>query len=326
MAGGAYEMPNPYAAADLFAIHFVQSGDVITLVHPNYPPMELRRYANLDWVLSTISFYFSIAAPDSVTATATQPYAGNTQAFQYIVTALDNYGQEESMPSSATTSINNDLTITGNYNTISWTGVTGASRYNVYKSTSGAFGYIGQVVNNSFRDSNILADMTQTPPLQDVLFAGAGDYPAAVGYYEQRRFFGGTNNQPENLWGTQSGTQANMDYSVPSQDSDALRIAIAAQRANYIRHFVTLLVLIAHTASTEWRIFSESGNALTPSTVTVKAQSQNGASNVQPVLVNNTGVYAASQGGHLRSMVYDWQLNGYRSDDLFKLPITMDSL
>jgi hypothetical protein len=38
-----YEIPTPYAADDLAGIHYAQSADVLTLVHPNYPPAELRR-------------------------------------------------------------------------------------------------------------------------------------------------------------------------------------------------------------------------------------------------------------------------------------------
>lgn len=44
MSGGVpYEITNPYAEADLFDVHYVQSADVLTLVHPNYAPRELRR-------------------------------------------------------------------------------------------------------------------------------------------------------------------------------------------------------------------------------------------------------------------------------------------
>ncbi len=42
-ADGTYEIPNGYAEADLFDIHYAQSADVLTLVHPNYPVAELRR-------------------------------------------------------------------------------------------------------------------------------------------------------------------------------------------------------------------------------------------------------------------------------------------
>ncbi len=313
-----YELPNSYAAADLMSIHYVQSGDIVTLVHPNYPPAELERFNDLQWVLTTISFASSIAAPAAPTATAVHLTGGYPINFQYIVTALDAYGNEESLPSPASGSISNDLTIAGNYNVITWAAVTGAGYYNLYKSFNGVFGYIGQVPASTlgFYDRNVTADFTKSIPQQDSTFKGASNYPTAVGYYEQRKVFGGTNTQPQNLWMTQSGTESNMNYNVPSQDSDALRVRIAALRANYIEHIVPLLDLIVLTASTEWRVYTASGDALTPSTISIKAQSQNGANNVQPVVVDNTGIYGASQGGHIRSISYQWQMQGYQSTDL----------
>lgn len=44
-----YELAMPYADSDLFRIKFTQSADVLTLVHPAYPPKELRRYAHDSW-------------------------------------------------------------------------------------------------------------------------------------------------------------------------------------------------------------------------------------------------------------------------------------
>ncbi|EOC1317149.1 hypothetical protein ACI09J_001771 [Cronobacter turicensis] len=53
-SGQIYEMPTPYAAADLFNLKFTQSADVMTLVHPSYPPKELRRYGHDNWQLVDI--------------------------------------------------------------------------------------------------------------------------------------------------------------------------------------------------------------------------------------------------------------------------------
>ena len=72
MSGGVpYEITNPYAEADLFDLHYVQSADILTIVHPNYAPRELRRLGATSWTLTTLSFAASISAPTGVTATAT---------------------------------------------------------------------------------------------------------------------------------------------------------------------------------------------------------------------------------------------------------------
>ncbi|MFA6051567.1 MAG: hypothetical protein WC762_03155 [Methylobacter sp.] len=314
-ANGLYEIPNSYAQGDLADIHYVQSGDVITLVHPNYAPMELKRFGNLNWVLSTITFASQTVAP--VIGTAVKTGTGGTlKDFKYVVTALNSLGYEESPPSAASNILSNDLTIQGNYNTINWSAVTGAVRYNIYKYAGGTYGFIGQTTALTFVDDNIIADLTKTIPIIDAIFNGSGNYPSAVGYYEQRRFFAGTNNQPQNVWATQSASDNNMSYSIPSQASDALRFKIAAQRANGIKHLVPALDLLAMTESTEWRVFSSSGNALTASSITIKAQAQNGATNVTPVLIDNYILYAQAQGGHIREMAFQWQNSGYTSADL----------
>ncbi len=314
--GAPYEVANSYAQADLAAIHYVQSGDVITLVHPSYPPMELSRLANTNWTFTAIAFTSKTLAPTGVAAAATYPTAGVPQNFIYQVTALNSLGYEESPASTASGTVVNDLTILGNFNTITWSAVAGAVRYNVYKYASGTYAFIGQTTALTFDDTNILADLTHTIPSMDATFNSAGNYPSSVGYYEQRRFFSGTNNQPMNMWGTQPASDYNMSYSIPSQASDSLRFKIAAQRANAIKHIVPALDLLVMTASNEWRVFSASGNALTASTLTIKSQASNGVSSVMPTVVNNSILYAQAQGGHLREMSYQWQNNGYLSNDL----------
>jgi hypothetical protein len=81
-----YEISNPYAEADLMDIHFVQSGDILTLVHPNYPVKELKRFAATNWVLSDEAF-----APTVLPPTAIQ-LSGNAKGadyhYSYVVTAF----------------------------------------------------------------------------------------------------------------------------------------------------------------------------------------------------------------------------------------------
>jgi len=311
--GVPYEVTTPYAEADLFDIHYVQSADVLTLVHPNYAPRELRRIASTNWTLTTISFTPDLAAPAGVTATATVGAGATT--YSYKVTAISSNGIDESVASSAAT-CTNDLLTTGNYNTVTWSAVAGASRYNVYKESNGLYGYIGQAEGTSFVDDNIAADYGNTTPIQNSPFAGAGDYPGAVSYFEQRRVFAGTTNKPQNVWFTRSGTESNLSYSLPTRDDDAISFRVAAREANTIRHLVPIGDLVMLTGSAEWRVRSVNSDVLTPTTTSVRTQSYVGANNVQPVIVNNNLIYAASRGGHVREMSYNDTAGGYVTGDL----------
>lgn len=143
LTGSVYEIPTPYTTADLAAINFVQSGDVITLVHPGYAPRELRRTAHTTWTLTAITFGPSIAAPTNVAATG-----GSAGARRYwAVTAIKEGTLEESLaglfddvdtvPSSGTPA------------SISWNQVAGAISYNVYRSNDGlTYGLINSAGGN----------------------------------------------------------------------------------------------------------------------------------------------------------------------------------
>jgi hypothetical protein len=307
-----YEIPNTYAAADLMDIHYVQSADVLTLVHTGYVPQELRRTSATNWVFSTPAFASAQVAPTGVAAVAT---GGTGTNYSYIVTSVGELNTDESLQSSAGTCSGN-VFATGAYNTITWSAAAGASRYFVYKKSGGLYGFVGQATGLSFVDDNIAADMSRTPPIAQTLFAATGDYPAAVSYFEQRRVFAGTLNKPQNIWMTKSGTESNMNYCLPLRDDDSIQFRIAAREANTIRHVVPLSNLLLMTSGSEWRLTSVNSDAITPGSVSVSPQSYVGASMVQPVIIANNVVYVSARGGHLREMTYGYQANGYVSGDL----------
>ena len=309
--GTAYEIPSPYAEADLASIKFAQSGDIVTLTHPSYDPRELRRNGATNWTLVESSFGSSLSAPtiSSVGATtATSP--GDTQSYSYVATTVSDDQLDESVASSAV-SATNQLFDTGALNTINF-GTTG--RRNVYKLSGGLYGYIGQTTTTSLIDDNIAADVSSTPPDNQDPFAS--DYPRTVAYFEQRKVFAGTNNFPQNLWMTKTGTENNLDYSIPIKDDDAISIKLSALESSTIRHVVPLDDLILLTDSAEWRVAPVNSESITPTTISARATSYIGANNVQPVVVSRTVVYAAARGGHIRGLGYDFEANSYVSVDL----------
>jgi hypothetical protein len=409
-ANGFYEVPNPYQVADLFDIHYVQSQDVVTLVHPNYAPMELRRLGATQWTLLQIAFGQALAAPGSVnvvqhpgyqaqisTITTANPalittvtnhtlalgdgiyikgltvtigglpvvkdgfylvnnvptsggtlvpnqltvmdYSGNildstswtaytyatiqygSQIFNitnyYVVTAVASDGIQESAIS-AEVSVLNNLNVTGSYNTITWAAAPNAFRYFIYKKRNGLYGYIGETTaaSLSFNDNNIAADMSITPPNYDGLFASAGNYPGAVGYFQQRRCFAGTTNQIQTFWMSKSGTESDFSYSLPVKDSDRVQATIASRQSATIHHIVGLNQLVLLTSASEISVSPVNSDVITPTTVSARPQSYVGANNVQPTVVNNTMVYCASRGGHVREMGYQWQVGGYITGDI----------
>lgn len=338
-AGVPYEVVSPYLEGDLFDLHFVQSADVLTLVHPSYAPRELRRLGATNWTLTIISFTSNIVTPQTNPIyTNVTPTGTGTTVYKYVLTGLDALGQQESAPSAAMQASNN-LLVSGNYNTINGIGVFSfvggmpagmvlPTLYNVYKESNGLYGFIGQCPSGTaFKDDNIAPDVSRTPPVGINFSEHVGYYPGAVSYFEQRRCFAGSLNEPQNLRMTRSGTESNLSYSIPVRDDDAINVRVAAREANTIRHIVPLANLVLLTAAAEWRVTSVNSDAITPTSISIKPQSYVGANNAQPLVVNNNILYAANRGGHLREMAYNYQAGGYITGDLsLRAPHLFDNL
>lgn len=314
--GNPYEVTSQFVASELFDIQFIQSADVLTLVHPNHPPSELRRLGATNWQFSAINFGAAISTPSAPTVTYSGP-ASTDYTYTYAVTAVDADGNES--PASGSSSVSGNLLLTGAKITVAFTAVTGAVEYRAYKQQGGIYGYIGSAYGSgagSIVDDNIAPDLGRTPPLYKSYFSGYPNYPRTVTYYEQRRVFASTDADLQTIWMTKSGTESNLSYSVPLQDDDRIQFRIASREANTIRHMVPLNNLVLLTSSAEWSVSSTSGGPLTGSTVSAKPQSYVGVSKVAPVLINNTMIYAAARGGHMHELAYSWQANGYVTGDL----------
>ncbi len=411
----SYEIATPFLAADLFFIHYVQSADVMTLVHPNYPPQALKRLSATAWSMTAIAFgpaitpplnpsalaspgylakvsSISTANPALITTAASHTlalgdgvyvtnltamiggvatvqdgfylvskvpvdgsgnliptqlnlmdYSGNpfsssgwssysatdgtkpitiqygTKIFNitsnYAVAAIGANGTDQSLLSVTVSALDN-LNVPGSYNVISWSAVAGASTYYVFKQKNGLWGFIGQANSTTFTDNNIAPDFSLTPITPDNPFPGVNDYPAAVGYIEQRRCFAGTNNHPQTIWMTNSGTESTFAYSLPSQDTDRISIKVAAREVSLIQHIVPMQQLLLLTGSCEYAEFTTNGGPITPSSVGIRPQSYIGSSAVQPTVVNKSVVYCAARGGHVLELGYNLYANGFIAGDL----------
>lgn len=298
-----YTLTSPYDGSE--NLNYAQSNDVMTITAANRYARELKRLGAANWQFTTVNFAVTLTAPGGVTATATIPTATNPTTQSYVVTAVASDLVTESAASSTATCSNN-LTIAGNFNTVTWSNVTGAARYYVYRLRGGVYGYIGQTTGLSLVDDNITPDVVTTPPASNIaLNTGTGDFPAAVTYYERRRWFGGTTLKPQNFWATRSGTESNLTSSVPSQADDALELRIASQQQQTIRHLVALQDVVALTASGEHRIFADGGPAISLDTISVKPQGASGANLVQPALANDRALYVQAQGSYIRELSFD---------------------
>lgn len=314
-AGLPYQVAMPYTQFDLPQLNYTQSADLMTFAHPSYKPRELGRLAHDNWVTSEISLAPRIAAPASATATPTAG-TGVTQSWRYQVTAVldDGNSLDESLPvtSNAVTVFADTASAT-----IVWPAVAGATYYIVYKDNAGAgiYGFIGRATALTFTDRNITAVKTDTPPNGNDPFVGVNNYPGAVGYYQQRLAFAGSNANPQTVWMSKTGLFKNFGFSIPNKDDDAITFTIASKQVNRMRHLVGLDSLLGLTSGGEWT-FSGGDTGLTAKTIQAKQKGYDGSSLVPPIVVGNNAVYLQARGSRVSSFGYSLEADGFVAGDL----------
>jgi len=310
--GLPFTLVTPFTRDELFQINFTQSGDVMDMVQINHKPQKLKRFAHDNWTITPVSLVPSVVAPASATATTPGGGTGNTQTWRYQITAVLDDGSnaiEESLPvtSNIVTIFNSNVQAT-----VTWPAVVGAAYYNVYKDNAGAgiYGFVGKSAALTFTDNNILPTKTDTPPTGTDPFVGAGNFPRAVSYYQQRLAYAGTLNKPQTLWFSKTGVFMNFGYSTPQKDDDAITWTMASNEVNTIMHLVPLKSLLPFTDGAEWLV-QGSQSGFTAKTINGAAESYNGIGQLRPLLIGNAVVYAQERGREITSFGYSLQADGF---------------
>ncbi len=202
-------------------------------------------------------------------------------------------------------------------NTIAWSAVTNAQKYAVYrKSTNGIFGLVGETPDLTFKDAAISPDVAFTPPDQRNPFDQTNESPGAVGFYEQRKVYGGSLDAPDTSHFSQVGRYKNFSRSNPVQADDAIEAQLTSTEVNDIRHYVGLNDLIILTAGSYWRVNSGPDNAFTADTMRQRPQSNYGSNHIRPVVLGNTILFIPEGDSGLRSLLYQFSIDGYQSGDM----------
>lgn len=338
-----YTLATPYAAADLDWLKFDQSADVMSLCCVNqqtfveYVTKELTRLAANNWTLTSPTFATTIGPPASVSATPSTAWSSGAGpvAYGYVVTAIDAATGQESIASSigsCTGSVAIELQF-GSI-TVSWSAVTGASGYNVYKATpdytnTGAFtnylfGFIGSTAGaTTFRDTNILANTAITPPLHYDPFTGSGNAPGEVGYFQQRRVYGYSLNAPDTYQMSRPGAYTNFDAADPTIDSDAIAGTPWGSQVNGIQWLLPMPGgLLVFTGKTAWQISGTGGaySPITPSQQLAQPQESIGCSaTVPPIAIGYNILYVQALGSIVREINYNYFNNIYAGLDITTL-------
>lgn len=147
-------------------------------------------------------------------------------------------------------------------------------------------------------------------------FTTAGDYPAAVAFYEQRIVFGGTLNDPQKLFFSKADNYS--DHTIGTGADDAMEYTIASEKASIIRWLApTEKQLVCGTTGGTFKITGGDTNntAITPTNISIRPSGSFGCSEQPPVRNDDQLVFIQRGQRTARSYEFDVLQDGFVNVD-----------
>ncbi len=296
VANKIYEIASPYVTADLPTIKFAQSADLMYLVHPGYAIRKLSRSGHTNWTITTPSL---VTSEDKTVSAITKANPG-------VVTTSTTHGLLEGDFVTFTniggmTQLNGNVYKVGTVGSTTTFNLQDSSGTNLNTSSYGTFSAGGSDTVNKLTDP--------------VLNVTTDYYPSSVTFFEQRLVFAGSNNNPQTLWFSKSGSYEN--FTTGSADADAMVYTIASNKVNAIRYMSAQRSLIVGTVGGEF-VVSGSGTTLpiTPTNVQIQKQSSYGAANVDAVQIENVTMFLQRAKRKIRELTYNLNIDQYQAQDM----------
>ena len=293
--GSAYEISTPYLEAELFDLKFAQSADVMYICHPNHEAEKLSRTGHTSWSLTEISFTKGPFLDPNITSTTLTPSSAST-------------GSRTITASSAT-------------------GINGGSGFlasDVGRQIhfNSGYGTITARASSTSITVNVTTAFTNANPITNWYLGAFSDttgHPSCVTFFEQRLVFAATLDNPQTVYFSKSGDYENMDANLGGTiaDDDAIIYTIASNQVNAIRFMTATRTLIIGTAGGEFAV-SGGGedNAITPTNILIKKQSNHGAANVDAIAVGNATLFLQRARRKIRELAYNFDVDGYIAPDM----------
>jgi hypothetical protein len=293
-----YTVDSPYSSEQIQDVQFVQSADVVFMVHPDIRPKEFARgvdeYGNITWGFSDYEYddgpYQTINTDDTyklnasavsgtatITATGFTPFTESSIGSSIRIKAGTNWGYGKitaySSPTSVTVTVKEDF-----------------------------------------------GNTTATDVFQMYAWSDENGWPGAVSMFEQRIIMGKTKLQPQGFWATLSGdlyTYKPTDETGQVLDESALSdIHLAGTHVSIISWIVGTQNLVFGTGGGLYRTNTTNSSPLAANTVRVMYDNGTQCADIQPVQLGTLILFTQRQRKKLFSAQYDFAADALVDDNV----------
>ena len=291
-----FEITTPYTTAQLFDLKFAQSADVMYITHPEHEVEKLSRTAHTAWTLTDVDFTNGPYMDANITTTTLNPGSHTV-------------GTGVAVVASAVTGINSGSGFLS----------TDVGRLLQFGDGYGKITAVSDTLNITITIIEDLGSSTASANWSLGSFSDTTGHPSCVTFFEQRLVFAGTTSQPQTIFFSKSGDYENMDANIGGTiaDDDAIIYTIASNQVNAIRFMTATRTLIIGTAGGEFTVSGGgTDNAITPTNILIKKQSNHGAANVDAIAVGNATLFLQRAKRKIRELAYNFDVDGYIAPDM----------
>ena len=291
-----FEITTPYTTAQLFDLKFAQSADVMYITHPEHEVEKLSRTAHTAWTLTDVDFTNGPYMDANITTTTLNP-------------ASHTVGTGVAVVASAVTGINSGSGFLS----------TDVGRLLQFGTGYGKITAVADTLNFTMEILEDMGSSTASTNWSLGSFSDTTGHPSCVTFFEQRLVFAGTTSQPQTIFFSKSGDYENMDANIGGTvaDDDAIIYTIASNQVNAIRFMTATRTLIIGTAGGEFTVSGGgTDNAITPTNILIKKQSNHGAANVDAIAVGNATLFLQRAKRKIRELAYNFDVDGYIAPDM----------
>ena len=341
--GVPYEIVSPYTSAQVAALEYAQSADVVYITHPDHPPYKLARTSALSWTITAVTFAWppfndenvgtttltASAVTGNITLTASASLFVSADVGSYFKISEVSASKYNQWTTGVSHSSGDIVYYLGN---IYQSGTTAAAGSRPPIHTSGAesdgavtwtflhdgagyaqiTGYTSATLVNATVIKRLPATaLTGSTRWAEGAWSARRGYPHAVTFYEDRLWFAGSASKPQTLWASVSGDYENHKYG--TNDDDALNYTINTQDMNTIEWLAPTKVLAIGTANGEFTLSAtQISDPVTPTNVKITPQTTFGsATDVKPLRVGSVILFLQRAGRKLREYAYQFDTDSF---------------